>query len=63
MSLKPQLHSEEVEVWPVALVDYSGMQGAGSIDSADLEIGLDLEAVAGADILAGAPRLPLPTCS
>lgn len=60
-SLIPQLHSEEVEVWPEALVGCCDKQGAESIDFADYEIDWGLEAVAGAGTLAGAPRLPLPT--
>lgn len=62
-SLILRLHSEEVEVWPEALVDCSGRQGVESIDFADFETDWDLEAVAGVGSLAAPPRLPHPTCS
>ena len=47
----------------MALVGYSGTQGAECIDFADLEIGLDLEGVVGEGTLAGVPRPSLPTYS
>ena len=50
-------------VWPEALVGYFDRQDAEGIDSADFEIGWDLEAVVGAGTLADVPRLPLPTDS
>ena len=70
MSLHPvytspilQPHFEEVEEWPVALVGYSGTQGAERIDFADLGIDLDLKGVVGEGTRAGAPRPSLPTYS
>ena len=62
-SLTAQLHSEEVEVWPGALVDCSDRQGTEGIGSADFETGWDLEAVVGAGTLGGVPRQSLPTYS
>ena len=62
-SLIPQPHSEEVEVWREARVGRSDRQGAESIDFAEVETDLDLEAVVGVGTLAGAPRLPRPTYS
>ena len=47
----------------MALVGYSGTQGAESIDFADFGIDLDLEGVVGEGNLAGAPRPSLPTYS
>lgn len=50
-------------VSPEALVDCSDRQGVGSIDSADSEIGSDLEVVVEAGTLAGVPMVPLPKYS
>lgn len=44
------------------LVGCSDKQSAESIDFAGFETDWDLEVVVGAGSLAGAPRLPLPTC-
>ena len=60
-SLIPQLQSEEVEVWPEALVGCSERQGAENIDFAEFENDWDLEAVVEAGTLADGPRLPRPT--